>query len=95
MRYHATFSEASAVCILMEFAEGGDLSALLSARWEAAARASQSHLAEDEVVDWFVQLAEGLAPERVWRAERGVLGSASRRMWGAGSGAAALHFDYT
>ena len=61
VRYHATFSEASAVCILMEFAEGGDLSALLSARWEAAARASQSHLAEDEVVDWFVQLAEGLA----------------------------------
>ena len=52
------------MCILMEFAEGGDLSALLSAV-EAAARASQSHPAEDEVVDWFVQLAEGLAHPRL------------------------------
>ena len=61
IRYHATFAEQGAVCILMEYASGGDLGTVLSRRWQAAEAEGQNTLPEDELMEWFVQLAEGLA----------------------------------
>ena len=61
IRYHATFAEQGAVCILMEFASGGDLGTVLSRRWQAAEAEGQNTLPEDELMEWFVQLAEGLS----------------------------------
>ena len=61
IRYHATFAEQGAVCILMEYAAGGDLGTVLSRRWQAADAEGQHELPEDELMDWFVQLAEGMA----------------------------------
>ena len=45
----------------MEFAAHGDLATLLAQRWDAAAAEQQAYLPESDVMDWFVQLADGLA----------------------------------
>ena len=45
----------------MEYAAGGDLGTVLSRRWQAADAEGQHELPEDELMDWFVQLAEGMA----------------------------------
>ena len=60
VRYHATFAEPGAVCILMELATGGDLGAVLARRWQAAEADGQHELPEEELMNWFVQLAAGL-----------------------------------
>ena len=60
IRYHATFAEPGAVCILMELATGGDLGAVLARRWQAAEADGQHELPEEELMNWFVQLAAGL-----------------------------------
>ena len=60
IRYHATFAEPGAICILMELALGGDLGMVLARRWQAADAEGQHELPEEELMDWFVQLAEGL-----------------------------------
>ena len=52
IRYHATFAEQGAVCILMEYAAGGDLGTVLSRRWQAADAEGQHELPEDELMDW-------------------------------------------
>ena len=52
-------------CIMMEFADQGDLATLLSERWEAAAANKVAWLPEEDVMSWFVQLAKGL--EHSWR----------------------------
>ena len=60
IRYHATFFEPGAVCILMELATGGDLGTVLARRWQEAEAEGQHELPEDELMSWFVQLAAGL-----------------------------------
>ena len=60
IRYHATFFEPGAVCILMELATGGDLGTVLARRWKEAEAEGQHELPEDELMSWFVQLAAGL-----------------------------------
>ena len=60
IRYHATFSEPGAVCILMELATGGDLGSVLARRWQEAEAEGKHELPEEELMNWFVQLAAGL-----------------------------------
>jgi NIMA (never in mitosis gene a)-related kinase len=60
IRYHSTFSEAGAVCILMELATGGDLGTVLARRWQEAEAEGKHELPEEELMNWFVQLAAGL-----------------------------------
>lgn len=47
--------------ILMELADEGDFGSLLEERWACAKAEGASWLGEEEVMGWFVQLAEGLA----------------------------------
>ena len=49
VRYRDSFLESGILHIVMDFAEGGDLSNLLKEQ-------GQRHLAEEQVVDYFVQL---------------------------------------
>ena len=50
IRVHDYFEEDSRLCIIMDYADGGDL----AQRIEAQA-ASSSLFSEDQVLDWFVQ----------------------------------------
>ena len=66
IRCFATFTETrddgrTMMCILMEYADGGDLAALLARRWWDADRNGQHQLLETQLMDWFVQLVAGLA----------------------------------
>ena len=65
IRCFGTFTEEQSggrmtMCILMEFANGGDLASLLARRWWDATRLGQHQLPEEMLMDWFVQLAAGL-----------------------------------
>jgi len=57
VRYHDSFilEEEAALCVVMEFCDGGDLSSIIRQR----ARSGE-HFSEDEVLDMFVQLIESL-----------------------------------
>ncbi|KOO27588.1 protein kinase [Chrysochromulina tobinii] len=66
IRWFAMFTETrddgpTMMCILMEYANGGDLAALLARRWWDATRNGQHQLSETQLMDWFVQLVAGLA----------------------------------
>lgn len=61
IRHHAAWPEEKHFCIMMEYAECGDFGALLSRRWAEADAAGEKALDEDEVMGYFVQLADGLA----------------------------------
>ena len=66
IRCYSTFVETmddgrSSMCILMEFAGGGDLASILARHWWDASRAGRYQLPEPLIMDWFVQLAAGLA----------------------------------
>eukprot|EP00966_Prymnesium_polylepis_P224624 5195490-Prymnesium_polylepis.1 len=52
VRYVESFTEAGTLHIVMDYAEGGDLRGLISER-----RAESRLLLEEQVVDYFVQLA--------------------------------------
>ena len=58
---HDDPAEGMVFCILMEFADQGDLATLLAQRWEEAGAMESTWLPEEDVMGWFVQLAEGLA----------------------------------
>ena len=58
---HDDPAHGSVFCIMMEYADRGDLATLLSERWDAAADAKRNWLPEEDVMGWFVQLALGLA----------------------------------
>jgi NIMA (never in mitosis gene a)-related kinase len=56
IRYYESFQdENNNVCIIMEYAENGELEQYLNSR-----KASNSLLTEDEVLEWFIQLCVGL-----------------------------------
>ena len=59
IRYHATFFEPGAVCILMELATGGDLGTVLARRWQEAEAEGQHELPEDELMSWSTSLPQG------------------------------------
>ena len=87
-RYYASWEtgplEPPAACILMEWATGGNFADLLRDRWRRAKEVAERDLPETEVMDWFAQLAAGLAhvhacrvihrdlkPENIFVAEGG------------------------
>ncbi|KAL1496601.1 hypothetical protein AB1Y20_014205 [Prymnesium parvum] len=55
IRVHEYFIDGGRLCILMDYADGGDL----AQRLEAQAAAS-THFSEDQVLDWFVQICLAL-----------------------------------
>ena len=57
IRVHEHFMEKGCLCIMMDYADGGDL----AQRIEAQA-ASRSPFQEEQVIDWFVQVSAALAP---------------------------------
>ena len=61
VRHFASWPEVAHFCILMEFAQHGDFASLLVNRWTTAEAESRKYLDEDEVMSFFVQLADGLS----------------------------------
>jgi NIMA (never in mitosis gene a)-related kinase len=55
IRYKRSFVRRGALCIVMEFADGGDLHQLIRQQRHAG-----KYLAENQILDWFVQACLGL-----------------------------------
>ena len=60
VRHFGSWAEEAHFCILMEFAARGDFAALLAKRWAEADAEGMRFLDEDEVMGYFLQLADGL-----------------------------------
>ena len=57
VRYHESFLDPlnENVCIVMEYAENGELEKYLNTR-----KSNNNPLSEEEVLEWFIQLCHGL-----------------------------------
>jgi len=60
VRHYGAWAESAHFCILMEYAAHGDFASLLASRWAVAEAEGKRFLDVDEVMRYFVQLADGL-----------------------------------